>query len=203
MKWDTHLGQNIVGWLIVLFGVALLIGSLTLLLIVTTQEASAGSWTPMKRIGKWNKPPPVVLCDATHVERENLKLVMNWWEDLGYKFGPLVTDESHRGCSGNVGGTITIIRSKVPNKAQTRFLEEGQKLQWAKIFLPNEPTSLMLAHELGHAMGWTHSDSPGHIMHYSIDKAGWFSAGLRIGYNKSFPGARGPRRGSPGIGVSR
>ena len=198
IKWNNHLGRTIVGWLVVLLGSALLIASLAVLLILTTQDAAANTWTPMKRVGEWNSPPPVVLCDASHIEKENLELILGWWVDLGYEFGPIVVNAKHRACSGNVGGTITIRRGKEPGKGHTRFLEVREKISWAKITLPSDPPNRMLAHEIGHALGWTHSDDSGHIMHFKYWESGWFSAGLRIGPMRSFPGARGPRRGAPG-----
>ena len=197
-QWNTHLGRTIIGWIVVLLGAALLLASLAVLLIVTTQDAAANTWTPMRRAGEWNSPPPVVLCDSSHIERENLELILGWWADLGYEFGPIVVDANHRGCSGNVGGTITIRRGKKLGKGHTRFLEVKKKIRWAKVTLPSDPPNLMLAHEIGHALGWTHSDVSGHIMHFKYLELGWFSGDLRIGPLRSFPGARGPRRGGPG-----
>jgi hypothetical protein len=164
---------------------------------VSNLEASQS----IRRVGEWEKPPDVVLCDASIVTEEKLTSVIRWWEDLGYEFGSTTVNPGHRGCSGNVGGTITITLSKLG--AHTRFLEKNEKLHWAKVKTMADSPTLILAHEIGHALGWTHTREKGHIMNGRYNDAGWFSAGLRIGYLKSFPGARAPRRGGPIRGAYR
>lgn len=166
--------------------------SLMLLLLVAPDlEASQG----IRRVGAWVKPPDIVLCDASIVTKDKLTSVVRWWEDLGYEFGVIRVDPKHRGCSGNVGGTITITLSKLG--AHTRFLEEDEKIRWAKIKATADSPTMIIAHEIGHALGWTHTREKGHIMNGRYNDSGWFSAGLRIGYSKSFPGAMAPRRGGP------
>jgi len=153
----------------------------------------------VRRVGEWEKPPDVVLCDASIITEEKLTSVIRWWEDLGYEFGNVIVNPEHRGCSGNVGGTITITLSKLG--AHTRFLEKDEKLYWAKVKATADSPTIIIAHEIGHALGWTHTREKGHIMNGRYNDAGWFSAGLRIGYPRSFPGARGPRRGGPARAV--
>ena len=155
----------------------------------------------IRRVAEWEKPPEVVLCDASIMTKEKLATVIMWWADLGYEFGSITVNSEHRGCSGNVGGTITIMLSKLG--AHTRFLEDNEKLRWAKIKAPADSPTIIIAHEIGHALGWTHVRDKGHIMNGRYTDAGWFSAGLRIGYTKSFPGARSPRRGGPIRGAYR
>lgn len=168
---------------------ALSLSLMFLVLIAPGAEASQG----IHRVGVWEKPPDIVLCDDTISPGESLNAALGWWRDLGYEFGAVRVDPKHRGCSGNVGGTITIILSKI--NAHTVFLVDDEKMRWAKIKAPADAPTKMLAHEIGHALGWTHTREKGHIMNGRYNDAGWFSAGLRIGYSHSFPGARGPRRG--------
>jgi len=155
----------------------------------------------IRRVGEWETPPTVVLCDTETVSKENLKLILRWWEELGYEFGQTVVSPTHRGCSGNVGGTITITRTGLG--ANTLFLEREEKLRWAKVKLPRNTPNLILAHEIGHALGWTHTRSSNHIMNGRYSEAGWFSGGLQIGSPRAFPGARGPRRGGSAAGRGR
>ena len=173
--------------------------TITSLLFFSVPNLEASQF--IRRVGEWEKPPDVVLCDTSIITKEKLTSVVMWWEDLGYEFGSTTVNPQHRGCSGNVGGTITITLSKLG--AHTRFLEKNEKLHWAKIKAPADSPTIIIAHEIGHALGWTHIRDKGHIMNGRYTDTGWFSAGLRIGHAKSFPGARSPRRGGPVGGAYR
>tara|TARA_Y100000310_G_scaffold100203_1_gene98069 strand:- start:3260 stop:3802 length:543 start_codon:yes stop_codon:yes gene_type:complete len=173
-----------------------LLVALFLLCTVLLVPSVQGSEDVLDRVGTWRNPPVVELCDGDLVDVDSLNSAIRWWSDLGYVFGRVDTNPPKESCeSGNVGGKIIIQRTPGP-LPQTRFLvDDDGYVRWAKVLLPGKIDSRILEHELGHALGWTHSSKKGHMMNGKYNFGGWSSTDLKVIRLRSFPGAAAPRRG--------
>ena len=69
---------------------------------------------------------------------------------------------------------------KYDDMAITHFYIDNvtRKIYWAKIYLKTEVEERVLEHELGHALGWMHSNMIGHLMHQKWVHGGWNTEGL-------------------------
>ena len=175
------------------------IGIITAIIMSSVSVADASQ--SVRRVGTWDAPPTIVICDNSTVSQRDMTTVLRWWEELGAEFGPVIRDSNHDSCEEIQDGVITIAHTLLG--ANTKRLARQEKMNWAKIRLPNDTPSLVLAHEIGHALGWTHTRQMGHVMNGRYSEAGWFSGGLHVGPAKAFSGARGPRRGGGSTGRAR
>ena len=161
--------------------------------IMMSSVSVADASQSVRRVGTWDSPPTIVICDDVTVSQRDMMTVLRWWEELGAEFGPVIRDPRHDSCEQISRGVVTITHTLLG--ASTKRRARDEKMIWAKIRLPADTPTLILAHEIGHALGWTHTRQMGHVMNGRYSEAGWFSGGLHLGPAKAFPGARGPRRG--------
>ena len=175
-----------------------------LTLAVPTSSSIDSPRTVGEPLGTWSSPPVVEICEGASTLLGTPVLdAVDTWRGLGYAIAD-VTAESNvdSPCqTGNVGGYIMIqVDLTVSNPTTFLMVVEGE-IAWAKIKIPGPIKERVLEHEFGHALGWPHNEIPGHIMNGSYDRGGDSYRDLRVGPRyrpppRSFPGARGPRRGT-------
>lgn len=128
----------------------------------------------------WNEPPLVVLCDDSLYSIEEVRHVLRKWEKRGYFFLDL-TDEYV--CEyEHITGVIMI-------RQPYRFIDEyaaghANTLHkdvniYSSIIEIREYTSLVLEHEIGHALGYKHVDRLRHIMFENVVGQGRNDSGLQ------------------------
>ena len=143
--------------------------------------------------GQWKQTPTVVICQHSPASRKQVETAMMWWARRGYEFNPLVSIEDDRSqeiCnSPNPVGYILIrlvtqvILSELESDlGVTHFYVDNltQDVNFGIIYLPNHIEKRVIEHELGHALGWMHTDEIGHLMHSKWIRGGWKDTGLKI-----------------------
>ena len=141
--------------------------------------------------GKWIEKPYVFICHDGPVSETRVRRATQYWERLGYSFGPISTlNRGNEKCmTGDaVGGSITI---DIPSQTFQFGTHLGQTRTWRwtatnEIFKARieiipawGDSERILEHEIGHALGWMDMNSPGHIMHGVWSSGGHNSRGMR------------------------
>ena len=134
----------------------------------------------------WTGPPDVRVCENTGVSLLRVRNALKYWERLGYEFGDVYLDRLSY-CMNPKDQEIAIVlpsQGVIGDKmAATRVYSSrltGEILK-AKIFVLPKTVNKerLLEHEIGHALGWSHYNSRGHIMHPNWWQGGFNSYGLR------------------------
>tara|TARA_Y100000296_G_C5132824_1_gene236517 strand:- start:666 stop:1220 length:555 start_codon:yes stop_codon:yes gene_type:complete len=146
----------------------------------------------LSQAGKWKRTPTVVICQCSPVDKVQVAKAMAWWTERGYNFFPLVQpgdSKERKACnSSNPVGYILInlISQDVLKEldhddlAVTHFYVDDatKEVTWAKIYLRTHIEERILEHELGHALGWMHTNQIRHLMHPKWMRGGWLDTGL-------------------------
>ena len=123
-------------------------------------------------LAAWEKDPVLIICPDSHVTSYRVALAIEWWGIRGQDFAYYHFDEDNKICSKGLFITgVVFIRGEgelLPDTyAVTTRLAVAGKMKAVSITLPNENKYMprLLEHELGHALGFTHIEEPGHMMH--------------------------------------
>jgi len=145
----------------------------------------------LAQIGHWKRTPTVVICEHAPIERNNVRTAIKWWNERGYIFYHSIYMRGSRAreiCnSADPTGYITInlVTQETfeagDNLAVTHFYVDNDthEIHWAKIYLKPQVEERVLEHELGHALGWMHTEKRGHLMNEKLIYGGWGDAGLK------------------------
>ena len=173
-----------------------------LTLAIPTSSSIDTPRTVGEPLGTWSSPPVVEICEGAPLPGIAVMDAVDQWRELGYPIIDIISETHNGPCqTGNVGGYIIIeLDEAVPNPRTYLMVTDGE-IQWAKIMLPGPIKARVIEHELGHTLGWNHNEIPGHIMNGNYERGGDSYRDLRVGPRyrpppRSFPGARGPRRGT-------
>ena len=145
----------------------------------------------LHQTAKWKRTPAVVVCTHAPTEKEKVKKAMAFWKRLGYIFHSAVYYKDSRSAAAcadpHPNGYIVIdlvsqdTFGNYDDMAITHFYIDNstREIHWAKIYLKTTVEERVLEHEFGHALGWMHSDSKGHLMHKKWLSGGWNIKGLK------------------------
>jgi len=136
------------------------------------------------RIAQWNSAPTIRVCNIAPTSVREVATAAKWWQDLGYEFDLIYSTN----CVNTIQfGTITVTldegRLLMNNLlGRTTFYSDTDtnEMYWVKIELRSPYTTRVLEHELGHALGWLHTRTEGHMMHPNHFDGGWDFIGLDI-----------------------
>ena len=133
----------------------------------------------------WSEPPDVRVCANTGASMTRVRDALRYWERLGYEFGDVYLDRLSY-CMNPKNQEIAIVlpsQGTIDSKmAATRVYSSrltGEILKVKIFVLPKTVNKeRLLEHEIGHALGWSHYNSRGHIMHPNWWLGGSNSYGL-------------------------
>mgnify|MGYP001245204527 FL=1 len=126
----------------------------------------------------WKHPPAIINCYGPDFNEYQIKRAINYWEDNGYPIGFYEHDPPSSVCDNSwLEGFIILRRTRsLPANtiASTQRYSRYFEMIGAIIYYQSGSFNLDLIneHELGHALGFTHIDEPGHIMHPLYHKMG-------------------------------
>jgi hypothetical protein len=142
----------------------------------------------LEQLASWKDPPMIRVCYNLPEFKYRVDRALMFWRYLGYEFGEVVYEDASEWCVGKVrrmDGSITLM----PNRRYlgdgiyaitTRHTEKkriiGVRVEISRMGYGED---LLIEHEIGHAMGWTHSPQPGHIMYPYLKQSGTSSDGLK------------------------
>lgn len=135
----------------------------------------------------WESPPIIRVCSDSSISTSRVRRAIDYWRKIGYEFRPTIFDEGTPACvsSPNFGEIIITIPDQsfdFSKIAGTRCATIGSTLEvaYAKIYIPEKHINKqrVLEHEIGHALGWLHSDEAYHIMNKGWESGGHRSSGL-------------------------
>ena len=134
---------------------------------------SKAAWGKVRLHGIWKIPPRIIICDNA-VKKKNVERALNFWRKLGYTFGTVEYENDFLKCQKDMYGVIKIMipsnQDNMQNKMAITELsineENGANVSAdIRIWGWAEGKSLVLEHEIGHALGWLHSGMVAHIMY--------------------------------------
>tara|TARA_Y100000310_G_C20538652_1_gene742134 strand:+ start:289 stop:894 length:606 start_codon:yes stop_codon:yes gene_type:complete len=146
--------------------------------------------TPMK-IGNWKYTPTVIVCENVPITRKEIAAAVDYWKKLGYRFYKTQYKEDPLNqCNERYPEGYIVFRlvtaevladlERPALAATTFFVEDGTNhILYAKVYIIEDPIERVLEHEIGHALGYMHSEELGHLMHIKQAKGGWNSRGLK------------------------
>jgi hypothetical protein len=136
----------------------------------------------------WEHPPPIRLCTDSGVTRQRLERALDFWRRLGYEFGSVIIEDTSYACAtGGWAGEITIllftqevIDSVHLAVTRTRRNTDTNKIVQIQIYINRYGAEklLVLEHEIGHALGWSHRRERYHLMNENWREIGHETNGL-------------------------
>ena len=135
----------------------------------------------------WEVDPVIKVCKGLNISRHRVNMALEYWRKLGYTFEKIVFDDESISCAGKpMFGEIIISipdqdfdYSKIALTKRT-FRKDIGIVIYAEISLQENKVTKerVLEHEIGHALGWDHTNIKYHIMHESWEYGGHSSSGL-------------------------
>lgn len=136
----------------------------------------------------WQEPPPIRLCTGSGVTEQRLNRALGFWRRLGYEFGDIIVEENSYTCAtGGMPGEITILLFTqdvidgvhIAVTRTRRNIDTSQIIQ-IQIYMNSYAAQklLVLEHEIGHALGWSHRRERYHLMNENWKDIGHRTDGL-------------------------
>jgi hypothetical protein len=129
------------------------------------------------RMAHWAFTPAVRVCSVSPLPVHDVANAIRWWQNLGYEFDIIYSSDCIK---INKFGTITITLDQgqlfMNNLLGSTTLyadSDTNEIYWATIELRHPYTERVLEHEVGHALGWLHTRTRGHMMHPLHFEGGW------------------------------
>ena len=157
---------------------------------VSSNKARRGK---VRLAGKWDDPPNIIVCDGAGVTQYRLETAVRFWEGLGYQFGDLRILGRFDQCPQDWGSIVfrlptqteltqSLGRSHLATTKRYALKDAPDNLVLAEIYFVSSEMSkkkFIVEHEIGHALGWLHSNKRRHIMYPQWSESGVLTEGVR------------------------
>lgn len=136
----------------------------------------------------WTETPKIIVCKNSEVTDHRIKKAISYWKRIGYKIEYAGQESEYQCMIGGRDGMITVMTVNTSlqmgsNLAMTRTFKNSRTKENLKaeiyIFPHVASRPLVLEHEIGHALGWSHCNTSYHIMNREITFTGHGSRGVR------------------------
>jgi hypothetical protein len=142
-----------------------------------------------KKTSYWSQPPDIFICDVATVDEGQVIEAVEYWQELGFEFGVIIDDYN---CTYNddedyrniyLPNTIFIYpeyKKLKEDKAGVaiRSIDEETQETYSTVIEIRTFKDRVIRHELGHALGWEHTNQLGHIMYPKLSGSGLDAEGL-------------------------
>lgn len=125
------------------------------------------------KVSSWNVVPDILICQDSKVNIRDINVVIDFWEHRGFRFGQVSKTDN---CNNYHSGYIKFIGDENLDKnyyGMTEVFEYGDNYKtitsaYIEISDRESDNLVLLAHELGHALGYNHGNNKNSIMYSSI-----------------------------------
>ena len=130
-----------------------------------SSTVSAGDYAPQSTT--WRHKPDVIICKESKVKLEDVRMAAAFWEDKGHHFGTFRYAEN---CEEYRYGYILFIGDENLGSQYSGMTEVFEfrsyiTSAYIEIWDGNSRNLKVLAHELGHAIGYEHVNSIYNVMY--------------------------------------
>ena len=119
--------------------------------------------------GKWEKPPEVIICETSGVNKVDVEIAVERWKDFGHNVKKI---KSKKKCPETIPENTIVFMpdmGEVPSisHAVTDIFFNRYYLKSAVVYISYQSLENIdvIEHELGHAFGIKHVDEPEDIMY--------------------------------------
>jgi hypothetical protein len=128
--------------------------------------------TPPK-VASWNLIPDVLICKDSEVALKDVRAAINFWENRGFEFGTITYEHK---CNSYHEGYIMFVGDSNLEKGylgMTEIYEYGEnyktiKSAYIEIADKQSDNLVLLAHEIGHAIGFKHGHNTDCVMYRDV-----------------------------------
>ena len=125
------------------------------------------------KVASWKSIPDVLICKDSEVTLKDVRSAVTFWENKGFEFGTISHEHS---CDSYHEGHIMFVGDSNLEKGylgMTEIYEYGENhktIKSAYIEISDEQSDnlVLLAHELGHAIGYKHGHDTDCVMYSDV-----------------------------------
>ena len=130
-----------------------------------------------QQVAHWQAPPVIRICSSNPQTWTRVDKALDFWRKMGHVFGTVVYADMSDWCLGNQSIFAIVIKEgdffdpATRGKTTTRYT--GSLMYAAEIVIKYGHINsdlMILEHEIGHALGYKHIPSVGHLMHPITNK---------------------------------
>lgn len=169
-------------------GLYVVLTIIALVFLITAALMSDGASLP-ERIGKWESSYDFFICDTLDLQESKLDEALQWWRDRNYELGLVFAkwpcEYDHKADYSNTYIPRTVLLYPVYKRLEppalgltSNSLDTSTGIIHASVIELYSTRQIVLIHEIGHALGWGHTNIRNHVMNPKHSNSGWKDDGL-------------------------